>query len=153
MLHPIFLFAEDFMKYLNISNSEEMDHLLKCLSEDMIQDDNNLSPEDIDKLCAEINFEEEIPEIVPSTTSTALPLSDITLGDELNLSNILDNETFSTRLQNIILDDDDFLQITSNEPMHMPKFDLDFNLDEILDQTDFSTQEVSAIAKEIEKVR
>ena len=119
----------------------------------MIQDDNNLSPEDIDKLCAEINFEEEIPEIVPSTTSTALPLSDITLGDELNLSNILDNETFSTPLQNIILDDDDFLQITSNEPMHMPKFDLDFNLDEILDQTDFSTQEVSAIAKEIEKVR
>ena len=155
MLHPIFLFAEDFMKYLNISNSEEMDHLLKCLSEDMIQDDNNLSPEDIDKLCAEINFEEEIPEIVPSTTSTALPLSDITLGDELNLSNILDNETFSTPLQNIILDD--FLQITSNdtsnEAMHMPKFDLDFNLDEILDQTDFSTQEVSAIAKEIEKVR
>ena len=155
MLHPIFLFAEDFMKYLNISNSEEMDHLLKCLSEDMIQDDNNLSPEDIDKLCAEINFEEEIPEIVPSTTSTALPLSDITLGDELNLSNTLDNETFSTPLQNIILDD--FLQITSNdtsnEAMHMPKFDLDFNLDEILDQTDFSTQEVSAIAKEIEKVR
>ena len=155
MLHPIFLFAEDFMKYLNISNSEEMDHLLKCLSEDMIQDDNNLSPEDIDKLCAEINFEEEIPEIVPSTTSTALPLSDITLGDELNLSNILDNETFSTPLQNIILDD--FLQITSNdtsnEPMHMPKFDLDFNLEEILDQTDFSTQEVSAITKEIEKVR
>ena len=149
----LFLFAEDFMKYLNISNSEEMDHLLKCLSEDMIQDDNNLSPEDIDKLCAEINFEEEIPEIVPSTTSTALPLSDITLGDELNLSNILDNETFSTPLQKIILDDDDFLQITSSEPMHMPKFDLDFNLDEILDQTDFSTQEVSAIAKEIEKVR
>ena len=35
----------------------------------------------------------------------------------------------------------------------MPKFDLDFNLDEILDQTDFSTQEVSAIAKEKEKVR
>ena len=155
MLHPIFLFAEDFMKYFNISNSEEMDHLLKCLSEDMIQDDNNLSPEDIDKLCAEINFEEEIPEIVPSTTSTALPLSDITLGDELNLSNILDNETFSTPLQNIILDD--FLQITnndtSNEAMHTPKFDLDFNLDEILDQTDFTTQEVSAIAKEIEKVR
>ena len=155
MLHPIFFFAKDFMKYLNISNSEEMDHLLKCLSEDMIQDDNNLSPEDIDKLCAEINSEEEIPEIVPSTTSTALLLSDITLGDELNLSNILDNETFSTPLQNIILDD--FLQITSNdtsnEPMHTPKFDLDFNLDEILDQTDFSTQEVSAIAKEIEKVR
>ena len=62
-------------------------------------------------------------------------------------------KTFSTPLQNIILDDDDFLQITSNDPMHMPKFDLDFNLDEILDQTDFSTQEVSAIAKEIEKVR
>ena len=49
--------------------------------------------------------------------------------------------------------DNDFLQMTSNEPMHTPKFDLDFNLDEIFDQTDFSTQEVSAIAKEIEKVR
>ena len=60
---------------------------------------------DIDKLCAEINFEEEIREIVPSTISTALLLSDITFGDELNLSNILDNETFSTPLQNIILDD------------------------------------------------
>ena len=150
MLHPIFLFADDFMKYLNISNSAEMDHILKCLSEDMIQDDNNLSPEDIDKLCAEINFEEEIPEIVPSTT---LPLSDITLGDELNLSNILDDETFSTPLENIMLDDDNILQITSNEGMHTPKFDLDFNLDDILDQTDFSTQEVSTIAQEIEKVR
>ena len=139
------------MKYLNISNSEEMDHLLKCLSEDMIQDnDDILSPEDIEKLCAEISFEEEIPEAVQSTP---LPLSDITLGDWLNLTNILDNETFATPLQNIILDDDDFLQITSDDPMHMPKFDLDFNLGEILDQTDFSTQEVSAIAKEIEKVR
>ena len=84
MLHP-FLFAEDFMKYLNISNSEEMDHLLKCLSEDVIQDnDDILSAEDIEKLCAEINFEEEIPEVVQSTP---LPLSDITLGDELNLTN------------------------------------------------------------------
>ena len=53
------------MKYLNISNSEETDHLLKCLTEDMIQDnDDILSPEDIEKLCAEINFEEEIPEAV-----------------------------------------------------------------------------------------
>ena len=76
----LFLFTEDFMKYLNISNSEEMDHLLKCLSEDIIQDDNNLSPEDIDKLCAEINFEEEIPEIVPSTTSTTLLLSKHNIG-------------------------------------------------------------------------
>ena len=137
------------MKYLNISNSEEMDHLLKCLSEDMIQDnDDILSPEDIEKLCAEINFEEEIPEVV----QTPLPLSDITLGDELNLTNIVDNETFATPLQDIMLDND-LLQMTSNEPMHTPKFDLDFNLDEIFDQTDFSTQEVSAIAKEIEKVR
>ena len=127
------------MKYLN---SEEMDHLLKCLSEDMIQDnDDILSPEDIEKLCAEINFEEEIPEAVQSTP---LPLSDITLGDELNLTNILDNETFATPLEDIMLD---------NEPMHTPKFDLDFNLDDIFNQTDFSTQEVSAIAKEIEKVR
>ena len=55
-----FLFAEDFMKYLNISNSEDMDHLLKCLSENMIQDnDDILSPEDIEKLCAEINSEEK----------------------------------------------------------------------------------------------
>ena len=96
-------------------------------------------------------LKKKIPEIVPSTTSTALLLSAITLEDELNLSNILDNETFSTPLQNIILDDDDFLQITSDDPMHTPKFDLDFNLDEILDQTDFSTQEVSAIAKENRK--
>ena len=125
---------------------KNLDHLLKCLSEDMIQDnDDILSPEDIEKLCAEINFEEEIPEAVQSTP---LPLSDITLGDELNLTNILDNETFATPLEDIKLDND-FLQMTSNEP----KFDLDFNLDEIFDQTDFSTQEVSAIAKEIEKVR
>jgi len=112
----------------------------------MIQDnDDILSPEDIEKLCAEINFEEEIPEVVQSTP---LPLSDITLGDELNLTNILDNKNFATPLEDIKLDND-FLQMISNEP----KFDLDFNLDEIFDQTDFSTQEVSAIAKEIEKVR
>ena len=142
------------MKYLNISNSEQMDHILKCLSEDMIQDnDDILSPEDIEKLCAEINFEEGIPEVVQSTPSTASPLSDITLGDELNLINILDNETFSTPLQDIMLDNDYLLQMTSNEPMHTPTFNLDLNLDEILDQPDFFTQEVSAIAKEIEKVR
>ena len=73
--------------------------------------------------------------------------------DELNLSNILDNETFSIPLQDIMLVNDYLLQMTSNEPMHTPKFNLDFNLDEILDQPDFSTQEISAIAKEIEKVR
>ena len=65
-----FLFAEDFKKYLNISSNEEIDHLLKCLSEDIIQDENMISQEDIQRLCAEIDFEEEIPEKLPTTTST-----------------------------------------------------------------------------------
>ena len=95
-----FLFTEDFKKYLNMSSNEEIDHLLKCLSEDIIQDENMISQEDIQRLCAEIDFEEEIPEKLPSNISTTattpttanpstpLPLSDITLGDELNLRNI-----------------------------------------------------------------
>jgi len=57
-----FLFTEDFKKYLNMSSNEEIDHLLKCLSEDIIQDENMISQEDIQRLCAEIDFEEEIPE-------------------------------------------------------------------------------------------
>ena len=102
-----FLFTEDFKKYLNMSSNEEIDHLLKCLSEDIIQDENMISQEDIQRLCAEIDFKEEIPEKLPSNISTTattpttattanpstpLPLSDITLGDELNLRNILDND-------------------------------------------------------------
>ena len=35
-----FLFTVDFKKYLNMSSNEEIDHLLKCLSEDIIQDEN-----------------------------------------------------------------------------------------------------------------
>ena len=65
-----FLLPEDFKKYLNISSEEEIDHLLKCLSEDIIQDENMTSQEDIQRLCVEIDFEEEIPEKLPSTTST-----------------------------------------------------------------------------------
>ena len=64
-----FLFTEDFKKYLNISSNEEIDHLLKCLSEDIIQDERMLS-QDIKRLCAQIDFEDEIPENFPSTTAT-----------------------------------------------------------------------------------
>ena len=121
-----FLFTEDFKKYLNMSSNEEIDHLLKCLSEDIIQDENMISQEDIQRLCAEIDFEEEIPEKLPSNISTTattattpttattanpstpLPLSDITLGDELNLRNILDNDILSTPLENILTDNVDF---------------------------------------------
>ena len=77
-----------------MSSNEGIDHLLKCLSEDIIQDENMISQEDIQRLCAEIDFEEEILEKLPSNISTtanpstSLPLSDITLGDELNLRNI-----------------------------------------------------------------
>ena len=65
-----FLFTEDFKKYLNISSNKEIGHILKCLSEDIIQDENMISQEDIQRLCAEIDFEEEIPEKLSSKTST-----------------------------------------------------------------------------------
>ena len=150
MLCTPFLFTEeDFMKYLNISNSEEMDHLLKCLSDNLIQDENMLSEHDIKNLCSEIDFEEEIPENISSTPLTALPLSDITLGDELNLSNILENESFLAPLQNIVLDNNDFLQVSSDDTLHTPTF----TLDEFLEEPNFNTQEVSTAVREIEKVR
>ena len=110
----LFLFAEDFKRYLNISSNEEVDHLLKCLSEDMIQDENTLSQEDLRRLCVGINFGEEIPETfqtstasttfqtsisTTSTASTPIPLSDIILGDELNLNNILENDIFAISLE------------------------------------------------------
>ena len=158
-----FLFTEDFKKYLNMSSNEEIDHLLKCLSEDIIQDENMISQEDIQRLCAEIDFEEEIPEKLPSNISTTattanpstpLPLSDITLGDELNLRNILDNDILSTPLENILTDNVDFnyMEIIDKDPFNAASFDLEFDLDAILDHTDFSTQEVSAMATELEKV-
>ena len=161
-----FLFTEDFKKYLNMSANEEIDHLLKCLSEDIIQDENMISQEDIQRLCAEIDFEKEIPEKLPlniattATTATTanpsipLPLSDITLGDELNLRNILDNDILSTPLENILTDNVDFnyMDIIDKDPFNAASFDLKFDLDTILDHTDFSTQEVSAMATELEKV-
>ena len=164
-----FLFTEDFKKYLSMSSNEEIDHLLKCLSEDIIQDENMISKDDIQRLCAEIDSEEEIPEKLPSNISTTattattpttanpstpLPLSDITLGDELNLRNILDNDILSTPLENILTDNVDFnyMDIIDKDPFNAASFDLEFDLDAILDHTDFSTQEVSAMATELEKV-
>ena len=164
-----FLFTEDFKKYLNMSSNEEIDYLLKCLSEDIIQDENMISQEDIQRLCAEIDFEEEIPEKLPSNISTTattaitaiianestpLPLSDITLGDDLNLRNILDNDILSTPLENILTDNVDFnyMNIIDKDPFNAASFDLEFDLDAILDHTDISTQEVSAMATELEKV-
>ena len=167
-----FLFTEDFKKYLNMSSNEEIDHLLKCLSEDIIQDENMISQEDIQRLCAEIDFEKEIPEKLPSNISTTaatattpttpttanpsipLPLSDITLGDELNLRNILDNDILSTQLENILTDNVDFnyMDIIDKDIFNAASFDLEFDFDAILDHTDFSTQEVSALATELEKV-
>ena len=159
----LFLFAEDFKRYLNISSNEEVDHLLKCLSEDMIQDENTLSQEDLRRLCAGINFGEEIPEnfqtstasttftTSTSTASTPIPLSDITLGDELNLDDILENDIFAVPLKDIKLDNVDFnLPETTNNTS--PSFDLNFELDEIWNLPDVSTQEVSEIVKELEKV-
>ena len=152
------------MKYLNISGNEEMDHILKCLSEDMILEENILSQEDIKKLCAEINFEENIPETFPSTTespsttettsttTTPLSLSDITLGDELNLSNIFENEILSSHLPDLIIDNVDFnVQTLDNDTLTTPTFDVQFNLDEIL-EAEMSTQEVSTAVKQLEKV-
>ena len=98
---------------------------MKCLAEDKIdEEEENI---DVQKLCENINFNEEILETTP--TLDLIPLSDITLGDELNLSNIIDDND----MNNIL---------TSN--LNMPTFDLNFDIDELLYQpTDLSTQEVN----------
>ena len=124
MRHVICVFAEEFYKHLNISSNAELDHILKCLAEDKVEEEENI---DVQKLCENINFNEEILETTP--TLDLIPLSDITLGDELNLSNIIDDND----MNNIL---------TSN--LNMPTFDLNFDIDELLYQpTDLSTQEVN----------
>ena len=115
----------------------------------MIQDDNIISEEDIQKLCSGVDFGEEILENDPQASTLTIldkdfPLNTITLGDELNLSNILDNNEMSNLLQDI----------------DTPTFDL--NIDELLNQPcELSTQEVndhmnnfleSDIVRELEKV-
>ena len=77
-----------------------------------------LSEHHIKNLCSGIDFEEEIPENISSTPLTALPLSDISLGDELNLSNILENESFLAPLQNLVLDNNDFMQVSTDDTLH-----------------------------------
>ena len=120
------------------------------MSDDLIQDENMLSEHDIKNLCSGIDFEEEIPENISSTPLTALPLSDISLGDELNLSNILENESFLAPLQNLVLDNNDFMQVSTDDTLHTPTFTLDEFLEE---EPNFNTQEVSTAVREIEKVR
>ena len=44
------------------------------------------------------------------------------------------------------------IHICDKDPFNAASFDLEFDLDAILDHTDFSTQEVSAMATELEKV-
>ena len=137
-----------------MSSHEELSHILKCLDQDIIQDDNIISEEDIQKLCSGVDFGEEILQNDPQTsTSTILdqdiPLNTITLGDELNFSDIFDNSEVSNLLQAI-----------DTNTIDTPTFDL--NIDELLNQScDLSTQEVndhmnnfleSDIARELEKV-
>ena len=120
----------------------------------MIQDDNIISEEDIQKLCSGVDFGEEILENDPQASTLTIldedfPLNTITLGDELNLSNILDNNEISNLLQDI-----------DTNTLDTPTFDL--NIDELLNQPcELSTQEVndhmnnfleSDIARELEKV-
>ena len=118
----------------------------------MIQDDNTISEEDIQKLCSGVDFGEEILENHPETSTFLdqdIPLSSITLGDELDLSNIIDNSEVNNILQAIDANTQD-----------IPTFDL--SIDDLLNQPcDLSTQEVnehmnnfleSDIAKELEKV-
>ena len=101
-----------------------------------------------------VDFGEEILQNDSQTSTSTIfdqdiPLSNITLGDEFNLSNILDNSEMNNLLQAI-----------DNNTLDTPTFDL--NIDELLDQPcDLSTQEVndhmnnfleSDIARELEKV-
>ena len=140
-----------------MSSNEELTHILKCLDQDMIQDENVISEEDIQKLCSGIDFGEEISQKDPSTSSSSLkfpdqdiPLSNITLGDELKLDDISDSGEINNILQSI-----------DTNQIDIPNFDLD--IDELLHQPcDMSTQEVnehmnnfleSDIARELEKVR
>ena len=44
------------------------------------------------------------------------------------------------------------MDIIDKDPFNAASFDLEFDLDAILDHTDFSTQEVSAMTTELEKV-
>ena len=152
--HVNCVFTEDLFKHLNVSSNEELSHLLKCLEEDMIQDDNFMSEEDVKKLCSGIDFGDEIlqndlhtnPAIFPEEN---IPFKSITLGDELNLTDIIDNP-----VNNILQ------SIENNSQVNTATFDID--LDELLNQPfDMSSQEVtyhmnnfleSDIAKEIEKV-
>ena len=146
--HVNCVFTEDLFKHLNVSSNEELGHLLKCLEEDMIQDDNIMSEEDMKKLCSGIDFGNEISS--SSFPDEHIPFQTITLGDELNLNDIIDNNPVNNILQSI----------DSNTPLDTPTFDID--LDELLSQSfDMSTQEVtyhmnnfleSDIAKQIEEV-
>lgn len=154
--HVNCVFTENLFKHLNVSSNEELSHLLKCLEEDMIQDDNIMSEEEIKKLCTGIDFGKEILQNDSSSTSSPIfpendiPLSSIGLGDELNLNDILNNTEENNILQSI----------DTNVDISGPNFDL--NLDDLLNQPyDMSTQEMdfhmnnfleSDIAKEIQEV-
>ena len=121
----------------------------------MIQDDNIMSEEEIKKLCSGINFGDEILQNDLNTNSSTLPdehfpFHSVTLGDELNLNNIIDNSPVTNILQSI----------DNNTAVHTPTFD--FDVDELFNQNfDMSTQEItyhmnnfleSDIAKQIEEV-
>ena len=150
------IFTEDLFKHLNVSSNGELAHILKCLEEDFIEDENVLSEEELSKLCSGINFAEEIiqddaPIAISSMISEEdIPLSNITLGDELNIDDIVNNAQPNNILQ----------CIDTNKSVDNPSFDL--NLDELLNQPcTLSSQELkeqinnfleSDIAKEIEKV-
>ena len=148
----------------------------------MFQDDHVLSERDLSRLCAEINFDEEINEDKSSTTSTTetgstasttlgkealhpdwnVPISSITLGDELDINNIREDNDIA-----------DMLKSDSDGEVDYPTFELQVDSysesDSNSDLGDFlkesntlSTQEVNSymnsfcesdIAKEIEKVR
>lgn len=162
-----FVFTDDFYQHLNISSNEELSELLRNLEDDMIYDQDILSEQDLNKLCADIDFDENIFEdssLTPSTPSHqeqnhpewGIPVSNIILGDELDLNNIKDDSIadilhrpsspihIQHQLPTFEMHVDPELQEILNTPMKLHPQEINNYMDRFCE---------SDIVQEIEKVR
>ena len=131
--------------YLNICSNEELTKFLNSLDEDMYEDhDNVLSACDLKKLCADINFDEDIsqsPKKSEIHPEWGIPVSEITLGDELDLNNITDDNITDILLRP---------STPNNVLVDSTSFDLNLSpdLEEFLQEpSTLSTQEVNNYVK------
>lgn len=170
------------MKSLNISSKQELDDLMRCISDEVIDENLMFTKSDLDKLCEDIDFNEQLT-LSPVQTENVETVvepdwnnfsegdnvetvvepdwNNVSIGDELNISNIIQgNDVF---LDDVELNLDNILNSQNDIHIPLPASMFDDEIQQWLQQSsNMSNEEMdgyistflnSNVAEEIEQVK